>query len=992
VAVFCSFYLKRINNMKVKKFTIGLVALGGVILGSNSMFSNQEQAYYPKNTTLSASAPLAKGMAEYYKMLRADASGEIPVDEVLRIRKRLQANYTQKAANINWQEMGPDNVGGRTRALIVDNQNPNRYIAGAVSGGLWISENRGNSWTAYNNNLDNMAIADLAQAPDGTIYFGTGPLFDGTGNSKGLGSEMIGEGVFKMIGNGQVQQLAAPSFANNRGIRWSGVNHLAVDPTNSNRIYVAQVDGLMMSSDAGLTWKEVIPSVTSACQDVDVASNGKVVAAFGNNIYLSPSGDSGTFVNSPLPIASSRTEIAIAPSNPNVIYASATISRLSGIVKSIDGGQTWTVIGPGGTTSFDPFCSSQQCQGGYDNAIAVSTTNSGHILVGGVTLWEWKQAPNDNFTGSWAQIAYNFGSAGNPNYVHSDIHRITFTSGTEALIGTDGGVFRSSNLVSQTPQFVALNNGYNVTQFYDIGVGPTGKVLGGTQDNGSIMVGFNFNQGRSGIQIRGGDGFDSELSALVPEVGFASLYYGKVLKMTGIADNVLNLNIDGGNFYNSDLSGRCSPTIGTAGCGPFYTSFKLWETFNDVNSRDTLELNVRTDKVYYNGDTILLPSQTRNRFIKHAVNMVADTIVDSLPANINVTFKGIVDRYQSMAILANAAVSGSSSSLHITRDAVKSIASTEIEWFRIAGATSKPDGFDGTVISMAVSRDGDIIYAGTSGGDLYRISGLNAAWSADDYAFTTASSIIKCKKFGRFSGRAVTGIAVDPNNADNVIVTCGNYSNQVYVYRSTFATTAGDPLTSFESIQGTGLDKFPTYSAVIDKRNNNSVVIGTEFGVYATENAFTANANDVVWTEENAGLARVPVYEVQQQVFGYQYASNSGMIYAGSHGRGIFKSDKFVSAREIDASSLNTFESKIKMYPNPVVSNATLEFTTGKSENLTLTVYDLSGRIVQTKQIGNTPKGNQKIQLELNGLSNGSYFLTLRGDTETKTAKFIVAK
>ena len=206
--------------MKVKKFTIGLVALGGIVFGTNLMLSNQDQAYYPKNTTLSSSAPLAKGMAEYYKMLRADVeTGEIPVSEVLKIRKELEANYSAKVANISWQEMGPDNVGGRTRALIVDNQNPNRYIAGAVSGGLWISENRGVSWKSYNNALDNMAIADLAQAPDGTIYFGTGPLFDGTGNSKGLGSEMIGEGVFKMTGNGQVVQLAGPVASNSRGIR-----------------------------------------------------------------------------------------------------------------------------------------------------------------------------------------------------------------------------------------------------------------------------------------------------------------------------------------------------------------------------------------------------------------------------------------------------------------------------------------------------------------------------------------------------------------------------------------------------------------------------------------------------------------------------------------------------------------------------------------------------------------------------------------------------
>lgn len=987
--------------MKVKKFTIGLVVVGGILFGTSALLTDHEQAYYPQNTNLQVEAPLAQGMAEYYKMLRQDQqTGEIPVEAVLNARKSVASIPTSKAANINWVEMGPDNEGGRTRALIVDNQNPNRYIAGSVSGGLWISENRGISWSAYNNQLENLAISDLAQAPDGTIYFGTGPLFDGSSNNKGLGSEMIGAGFFKMTGNGQVEKIVGPSIDNARGngVTWSGINHIAIDQTNPLKMYVAQVNGLMATNNGGVSWFNPIPAITSTCQDVDVTVTGKVIASFGTNVYLSNDGSLNSFTNSPLPRNVGRTEITVSPSNENVVYASATVGSLAGIYKSIDGGQNWTVIGPGGSSSFDPFCSSFSCQGFYDNAIAVSPTDPGLIYVGGVTLWRWKQGSSD-FQGSWEQVAYNFEFPGNFSFVHSDVHRILFVSGTELLVGSDGGVHRTENAAVATPTFTTLNSGYNVTQFYDIGVGPSGKVMGGTQDNGTIIVGYKFNRNVSGIDVRGGDGFDTELSALVPTVGFASLYYGNVSKVTGLAESAADLNVDQGSFYNQDLSSRC--LIPERGCGPFYTSFKLWETFNDVNSRDTLELTIVLDKDYSKGDTILLPSRTQGRFIKHAVSVVNDSIIPDTsfwPSGTIATFKGIVDPFQSISALANAippSQTSQATSIHITRDALKNIASTEIKWYRITGPGSNPEVLNGTIISMAFTRDGDIIYAGTSSGEVFRVSGLNAAWQNDDYSFSTGASFIKCKRIGTFGGRSITGIAVDPNNPDNVVVTCGNYNNNTYVYRTDFATTAGDPFNTFEPIQGTGLGAFPVYSAVIDKNNSDNIVIGTEFGVYATENGFAPNGSDVVWTEENGGLARVPVYEVQQQVFNYKYASNDGMIYAGTHGRGIFRSDKFVGIRDLgrgNSSSNNVFESKIKLYPNPVVNNATIEFNLKSDENIQLSVYSITGRLIYSEDLGSLQKGERKVNVQINNLSGGTYIMTLQGSREIKSTKFIVAQ
>ena len=973
--------------MKIKKFTFGFVAIGALVFSAFTLLSNQNQAYFPTNLSITTPSNQYRGAAEYYKMLRADVNtGEIPVDEVLRVRKQIAQNsLVSKAPNIQWTEMGPDNVGGRTRALIVDNQNPNRYWAGSVSGGLWVSENRGLTWTAYNDLLDNLAISDLAQASDGTIYFGTGPLFDGSGNNKGLQSEVIGDGLFKVTGNGNVQKLIGPTGDNNRNFDWSGINHIAVDPTNPNKIYAAQNTGLKASNDGGVTWFNPIPAVTLTGQDVDVSPTGKVIATFsGGRVYLSNDGTANSFTLSTIPGAPSRTEIAIAPSDESIVYASATSGSLVGIFRSSDGGVTWNNIGPGGSQSFDPFCSTRSCQGFYDNAIAVSTTDPGLILVGGVTLWRWIQSPNPATpnTGTWAQVAYNFDFPGSTVFVHSDIHRILFLSGSEVLIGSDGGVHRSSNMNQQVPSFVTLNSGYNVTQFYDIGVAANGKVAGGTQDNGTMVLGYNFNSGKSGLDIRGGDGFDTEYSALVPTVAFASLYNGNVSKVTGLANNVADVNPDDGSFYDVTLSALC---LNVQGCGPFYTSFKLWETFNDLNSRDTIDrVFTATDRTYQIGETVSLPSQTLGRKIDFV-------LTDSIPFGTIDTLK-VVDRYQSIAALANAQQTQSNiTSLHITRDALKSLPSSDIKWYKIAGPGSVPEEPKGSIISMEFTRDGDIVYIGNSSGELFRISGLNAAWQFNNYNYTNTSSFIKCKKIGNFGGKAVTGIAVDPNNNDNVIVTCGNYNSNSYVFRTTIATTAGDPLSTFESIQGSGLPLMPVYDVVIDKDNADNLIIGTEFGVYASENGFSASAANVVWTEENMGMAKVPVYAVEQQQFGYEYASNSGMIYIGTHGRGIFKSDKYVGIRDITSSN-KTFEAKIKMYPNPVRDNATIEFSLNAADNINLIVYDIKGNQVKVENLGRINAGKQKRNVKFNSLSKGTYILMLQGSNGTETAKFIVTE
>jgi len=74
----------------------------------------------------------------------------------------------------SWTSLGPGNIGGRTRALLIDPNNPNIMYAGGVSGGIWKTTDGGNSWTPKGDLLPNIGVSSLARGSDGRLYAGTG--------------------------------------------------------------------------------------------------------------------------------------------------------------------------------------------------------------------------------------------------------------------------------------------------------------------------------------------------------------------------------------------------------------------------------------------------------------------------------------------------------------------------------------------------------------------------------------------------------------------------------------------------------------------------------------------------------------------------------------------------------------------------------------------------------------------------------------------------
>ena len=121
----------------------------------------------------------------------------------------------QKTVLGEWESRGPWNVGGRTRAFCVDHTNPNVFLAGAASGGIWKSVDAGENWYKVTGNGINTAVTSMIQDPrpghELEWYFTTGELFGAS--QSGVGAFYLGNGVYKSEDGGENLGRAAKHAA-----------------------------------------------------------------------------------------------------------------------------------------------------------------------------------------------------------------------------------------------------------------------------------------------------------------------------------------------------------------------------------------------------------------------------------------------------------------------------------------------------------------------------------------------------------------------------------------------------------------------------------------------------------------------------------------------------------------------------------------------------------------------------------------------------------
>ena len=404
-----------------------------------------------------------------------DETGKIPVGAEVRAWEHTRQmpidpsawpagslSLTDTVAGINpsgWQWLGPGNIGGRVRAIVIHPADPQTIWLGSVSGGIWKTSNGGTSWAPLADFMANLAVSSLAIDP-------TNPnvLYAGTGEGYFNGDSIRGAGIFKTTDGGATwNQLASTATA-----EWFYVDRLAISPVNSQIILAATRTGIWRSTDGGTSWTRRL--TTSFMFDVNFhPTDGNLAIASGDNGAIRYSTDGGLTWNPATGISGSRIEVAYARSNPSIVYASVE-SGTGQVYKSTDGGQTYSLIN--GTSAH------LQSQGWYDNALWVDPTNPNNVVIGGITLFR-----STNGGGNFSQI----GS------VHADQHIIIEDPGFDGVsnktvyFGNDGGIFRTTDITAGFVTTQELNNNLGITQFYG-GAGnvSSGRIIGGTQDNGTL--------------------------------------------------------------------------------------------------------------------------------------------------------------------------------------------------------------------------------------------------------------------------------------------------------------------------------------------------------------------------------------------------------------------------------------------------------------------------------------------------------------------------
>ncbi|MFN0086227.1 MAG: hypothetical protein ACKVX9_12640 [Blastocatellia bacterium] len=742
-------------------------------------------------------------------------------DRVLADSERISARSHGVSAGANaaaWSPLGPGNIGGRTRALLINPQNASVMYAAGVSGGVWKTSNAGQAWTPISDTFATLTVSAMVFEPGNpnTIYVGTGEgVFVGEQDTLG---DFRGAGVFKTTDAGATWTRLESTKTED----FYFVNDLVVSPNVKDRIYAATRTGVWRSTDGGATWSRSLEPisdsgdpVTGGCLDLAIRTDQPTDSIFAScgtfeeaTIHRNTdAGGSGTWTAVLTEPGMGRTSLAIAPSNQNIVYALASSIDpgpfelgLHAVFRSTAGGDkdSWTAqVRNTSTNKLNTLLLSNpliatltDCQldlsddyfnqGWYDNVIAVDPADPNRVWAGGIDLFR-----SDDGGVNWGVASYWWlespGTVKTSPYAHADHHAIVFHpqyngAGNQMMyLGTDGGLFRTENAraavgtgrkgtcagVNNGVNWTAINNNYGVTQFYHGSVSPDGKTyFGGAQDNGTLL-GTDAAGVNAWKSINGGDGGYTAFDFTNPDILFTAFTDISFVKST-----------DGGRTF-------ANATAGINDAGLFIVPYA-------VDPSDP-------QRMWTGGD-----------FIWRTVNGAA-------------------------------------------------------RWARASQITA---GITRVSAIAIAPSDSNKALIGMGDGFIHR----------NDAALTSTGATAWPNIRPRRGW--VSSLAIDPNNKNLAYATYSTFGG-VHVHRT---TDGGETWTGIDGIGTGALPDIPVHSIVIDPANSSRLYIGTDIGV------FVSNDQGTNWAVENTGFVNVITESLQMHV-----ANGVTTLYAFTHGRGAWR-------------------------------------------------------------------------------------------------------
>ncbi len=358
---------------------------------------------------------------------------------------------------------------GRVSQIKFHHSNPAKVYAVSASGGLFISNDTGNTWTPTPGTeiLPTTACSSvcLDYTSDSILYLSTGDqnYYDSW------------YGIYKSTNGGNTWSPANSGIGNRMAV------DIIMDPVNHNTLVAATTDGIWKTTNGGATWTETLTSGAFKSIKMKPGSNNILYAATGDLFYKSTNmGSSWTNITSGVSVPSGNEgiRIAVTPADTNVVFLGTT-GGYGQIMKSTDGGNSFTTIYTSGTqcvVCYDSTITSGS-QGYYNFNLTVNPANANELLLVSHCIW---RSTDGGYTWSWRTQWYD--------QVHTDMHDIEFDPYNLSMRfnANDGGVWLSRDTLATL--WETRSTGLAATEMYHGAQSPVDRemISAGTQDNGEL--------------------------------------------------------------------------------------------------------------------------------------------------------------------------------------------------------------------------------------------------------------------------------------------------------------------------------------------------------------------------------------------------------------------------------------------------------------------------------------------------------------------------
>jgi len=556
----------------MKKFYLSIPLILIILL----IFSLQQKS----DLKIENQKPVA-GPSDWMAVQRMYPYNEIKQDVYLMEMKKANQMHASRDGEIEWDFVGPTNIGGRITDIEIPTGQSNIIYIGGASGGILKTENTGLSWEQKFTGVPTISIGDIAIDPQNQEV-----LYVGTGEANASSYSFLGSGIYKSLDGGDSWQYS--------GLEQSAyIGRIIVDHSNSQRVFAAACGtlfststnrGIYRTTNGGENWEQVlfVNDSTAAIDLVQHPTDENILYAafwerkrgltyrnsFGHSSGIwktTDGGDNWVELTNGLPgaIDKGRIGITISKSNPSVLYAMYDMPNQEMYVfKTSDDGNNWQQVdnnylfGMGSSFAW------------YFGQIRVDPNDEELVYTLGQVMYR-----TNNSGSSWGQIASS---------VHVDHHAMFFDEESgRVYLGNDGGLYWSTNDGSS---WTKINN-LPLTQFYAFDISNTNPdfMMGGTQDNNSIRtIGGNTLNWEA---VLGGDGMYCAINQQNNDIAYAEYQWGNLYRSYNAQSSWPSFDYVSYSMQN-DRKNWSAPLALTPGNDQvvYFGTHRVWKSTNNGSS------------------------------------------------------------------------------------------------------------------------------------------------------------------------------------------------------------------------------------------------------------------------------------------------------------------------------------------------------------------------------------------------------------------------